>query len=127
MKQELQDKLIKKYPFMKRKKIIRYNADTTTYDFYGIETEDGWYDLIDRLLSKIGPVNVHQIKEKFGALRFYCDPIAPIENSELYDEIHKAEAESTTICEQCGKPGKLRNKNGWFRTICDECTVIKKL
>ena len=28
--------------------------------------------------------------------------------------------ESAIICEATGKPGKLRNDLGWWRTLCDE-------
>jgi len=127
MDEKLQRKLIKKYPFMKRKKLTKDNTEMhTTYDIYGVECDNGWYDLIDDLLSRIGPVNVHQIKQKFGMLRFYCDSDSK-EMSNIYDLIHEAEAKSATICEQCGKPGKLRERRGWYRTICDECGVIKEL
>ena len=42
---------------------------------------------------------VQQVKEKFGGLRFYISA-AP---QEVHNMIHKAEAESYTICEHCGK------------------------
>ena len=41
---------------------------------------------------------------------------------EMYDLIEEAETKSATICEDCGKPGKLRS-GGWIRTLCDECCI----
>ena len=86
---------------------------------------------------------IDQIKEKFGTLRFYyhfkgqkpgietidllgmgslriskgdtplCSKIAAI--------VTKWEDKSTTVCEKCGKPGKLRKDRPWIRTLCDDC------
>ena len=57
-----------------------------------------------------------QVKEKFGTLRFYMTSAT----SEMYDLVQEAEEKSATICENCGKPGKLRS-GGWIRCLCDEC------
>jgi len=57
-----------------------------------------------------------QVKEKFGTLRFYMTS----GTEEMYNLIHEAEEKSGTICEDCGKPGKIRH-GGWIRTLCDEC------
>lgn len=55
-----------------------------------------------------------QVKEKFGTLRFYYtggdDYIRGLEAM--------ADSMSAVICEDCGKPGKLRS-GGWVRTLCD--------
>ena len=78
----------------------------------GIECGDGWHDLIDDTLTAIEkhcasigskPPGITQIKEKLGLLRIYFRP---------YDEgieaiLHAAEQRSASICEQCGRPGKL--------------------
>lgn len=86
---------------------------------------DGWFDLIWRLSEKITALaalepdparfRAEQVKEKFGALRYYMTAATPAIN----DAIRAAEAESVTICEDCGKPGVLRSK-GWHKTLCDE-------
>lgn len=117
-----------------------------------IECGDGWEAIIREACEKIEPVlqdevpdeeNVYavQIKEKFGALRFYrshrliLDIHAPsrvgsyIDNnsSTAYSHesidaidaaIREAEKRSLTICEICGDPGRLRGGN-WIRTLCD--------
>lgn len=59
------------------------------------------------------PVAV-QVKEKFGALRFYAN--GGDEKAQAYIEF--AEAMSCRTCEECGAPGKTRN-GGWVRTLCD--------
>lgn len=58
---------------------------------------------------------VHQIKEKFGGLRFYADKV-----DDFCDGvIRMAEAMADITCEVCGKPGERRS-GGWIRTLCDE-------
>ena len=61
-----------------------------------------------------------QVKEKFGGLRFYYDPTEIEITDQIFDLVTRAETESYKICEECGKPGKLRNK-GWYVTLCNKC------
>lgn len=98
----------------------------------------GWYNLLYTLMNcidnrlenhnkrlksdeQMAYIQVDQIKEKFGGLRFYVTPV----NCDNYlsdsidGMIDMAEAMSYTICEDCGKPGILRS-GGWIRTLCDE-------
>jgi hypothetical protein len=58
---------------------------------------------------------IADIKEKFGALRVYCDN----SNHDCENYILFAEALSTKVCEQCGNPGELVNINGWSMTRCN--------
>ncbi len=94
----------------------------------GIDYGEGWDGLIRKLCTKIvaiapqvGYVTVTQIKEKFGTLRFYIDPVnVDKENWELIGQaISEAEQESAITCEYCGKPGVARS-GSWIRTLCDE-------
>ena len=77
MKQELEDKLIKKYPeiFKDCDKSARESCMA-----WGLEVGDGWYDLIDRLCASLQwdtdrnwypQVVAEQVKEKYGGLCFY--------------------------------------------------------
>jgi hypothetical protein len=117
------------------------------FPMFGFECGDGWFDIIWRLaedLEKIEkkelaetPIDrqakqslqngypwrlrVHQVKEKFGTLRFYVDSAT----DEIFERIHQAETESETICELCGKSGRLRS-GGWVRTLCDKCEEERK-
>lgn len=89
------------------------------FDLFGIECGKGWASLYEPLMERCAKegVTIHQIKEKFGGLRFYVDRALP----DLYDAIHAAEMRSFHICEDCGEPGKLRSMKGWLRTMCDTC------
>ena len=109
----------------------------------GYEIGPGWYGLVGTLIGQIHahvkgnncfrerllkdnhqklPIpeymewpTIVQIKEKFGALRFYCD------GTDKYIDglIDMAETMSTQICEKCGNVGHVR-KGGWLVTLCDK-------
>lgn len=124
MKQELEDKLVEKYP-----KLFRdINADMTkTCMCWGFECGDGWYWLIDNLCDNIqGYINannkkqviVSQVKEKFGGLRFYVDG-----GDKLIDGmIWLAEGLSMEICEMCGSTEDVTCEGrGWITTKCTKC------
>lgn len=103
----------------------------TPYNLFGIECGDGWKELYQPLIEvcKLLDVEITQIKEKYGTLRFYiCG--GP---DWLHDLIDAVEASSAKVCEDCGKWDgefldciagfanvKLRNY-GWLRTLCDDC------
>jgi len=67
--------------------------------------------------------SIHQIKEKFGGLRFYwgCD-VDSDETRELRGATDLAESLSYTICEECGAPAsgtKTAKGSGWIRSLCE--------
>ena len=77
----------------------------------------GWSELIHKLYNaKPDDVEVWQVKEKFGTLRFYTSA-AP---GWYFDLIDYYEKKSATICEDCGEEGKLRTDLGWILTLCDK-------
>jgi hypothetical protein len=79
----------------------------------------GWAGLVKEgfdLCLRRG-ARIHQIKEKFGGLRFYCDNEWGLEESKL-------EERSLTICEECGAPGEIRD-TGWWKTLCDSCAETR--
>ena len=96
---------------------------------FGIETGDGWFKIIDQLSADItlldeknGTTTIAvQVKEKFGALRFYVQA----GSDAIFDLIDKAEDESSRTCEMCGEPGELRGV-GWVSTMCDKCWAEKE-
>jgi len=96
---------------------------------FGIETGDGWFKIIDQLSADItlldeknGTTTIAvQVKEKFGALRFYVES----GSDAVYDLIDAAEEESLKTCEMCGEPGELRGV-GWVSTMCDKCWAEKE-
>jgi hypothetical protein len=133
MKNELESRLVEKYPGIFRD----YGGDIRkTCMGWGFSHGDGWYDLIDKMCEDITnlakdtgiEIVAEQVKEKFGGLRFYYytsytgerdDKIKEIEQK-ISDRINQAEAESYKTCEVCGKPGKPNSK-GWITTLCKEC------
>ena len=64
---------------------------------------------------KVEWIEVHQIKEKFGGLRFYYgggdEHISGMETM--------AEIWAGRTCEKCGERGERRH-GGWIRTLCDK-------
>lgn len=80
----------------------------------------GWLDLIIGMSGWLaehydGHWHTSQTKEKFGELRVYHS--AGDERSR--EIIDTAEWLSSWICEDCGAPGRLRKRRGWYRTVCD--------
>jgi len=93
------------------------------------ECGEGWLDLLQRACARIraavqadgGSFKFTQIKEKYGTARLYWEGALSEEAEEKVDEaIDLAEARSACTCEQCGKPGRLFNRGGWFATACNE-------
>lgn len=116
----------------------------------------GWYRLVDTLCSDIESIlepggcarlEVRQIKEKFGALRFYysldgrsnlhidvasansrmrfvgrssqgSDDLT-LKEARVRELVTAACAASESLCETCGAPAQLRNLGGWLTTLCD--------
>lgn len=138
MKEELELKLVAKYP-----KILKdYKGDMMqTCMAWGLETGDGWYDLLDECMGKMQlicdlastPENrvqvvAEQIKSKFGTLRFYyrvegLENLDPEKSKIIWNIIsdieNKADSMSGRTCEICGKHGKTEG-NGWVTTLCEE-------
>jgi hypothetical protein len=79
---------------------------------------EGWHKLVDELIDDLFELgwdgSLHQIKEKFGGLRFYIGG----GDDRIHERIYRAEAESLRTCESCGKPGKPTT-SGWVRTLCE--------
>lgn len=100
----------------------------------------GWDDLIDELerhLTYLSPdYEVHQVKEKFGGLRYYASYVPRVTDSDeeravakqiFHRLIDETERRSYHHCERCGERGKLRTSLLWHKTLCDthydaECT-----
>lgn len=89
----------------------------------------GWIPILDELVEKLTKLGwdkqFAQVKEKFGTLRVYLETYPPEHREEYYALIRDAEERSATVCEDCGKPGKIRRERGWHRTLCDECNATQ--
>lgn len=87
------------------------------------ETSAGWHWLLAataEMLIDLGvpdDFHAHQVKEKFGWLRFYWG--ADDAGRDVVEVVEAAERLSGWICDTCGRPGRLRPA-GWTRTACDE-------
>lgn len=57
-----------------------------------------------------------QVKEKMGTLRFYLSG----GTDEHHAAVTLAERMSSCTCEKCGKPGKMRNLDGYYTVRCNE-------
>lgn len=123
MKTELQQKLFDKYPKIFRQKDLSMRE---TCMCWGIETGDGWYDLIDHLCLMIQfwvdnngleQVEATQVKEKFGGLRFYINHHNDFVNGLITLTMHLSE----NTCEVCGSTKNITQTKGWIRTVCQSC------
>jgi hypothetical protein len=112
-----------------------------TKGWYGCIAPDGWKWIIedaDRILAKLDPeYEIHQVKEKFGTLRYYYGTVADWETQEVMDAvIDRAEMLSAKTCDVCGNSSAMSNLDrgikydptavlkstgGWYKTICDSC------
>jgi len=132
MNEKLELQLVKKYP-----KILKdYKGDMMqTCMAWGMECDDGWYDLLDKCMEKLQyfcdicssndrevQVVATQIKEKFGTLSFYNSAYGSnnIESSIIDDIITEAEIRSAHTCEVTGKEGTVCKRGGWYRTLSYE-------
>lgn len=117
-------KLLDEFRFFKS----TIHNSNTAISVWGFECGDGWFELIWKLSEDLKEMNKHiirtpedpfqvlQVKEKFGGLRFYTNTAS----DEMFKRILKAEHDSFSICENCGKEGCLRTE-GWAKTLCNEC------
>jgi hypothetical protein len=88
----------------------------------------GWYAITvacDQRLAAIDPdYVVHQIKEKFGTLRYYCAPSGEpgTETYEAFDQVtSEAQRASAITCECCAEPGVLHETRYHVKTLCAWC------
>jgi hypothetical protein len=96
----------------------------------GVSIQPGWEKLILKLCTNIEEIrkvsgigiNVAQVKEKFGGLRFYVEYKQIPKKSKWARNacnalISGAESKSFHTCAVCGEWGQQRN-TGWVQTLC---------
>ena len=97
-----------------------------------ISCREGWYPILEDLDKKLAWLDpeykIAQVKEKFGALRFYFDTEAgATTRSIMYDCVSAAEYKSSFTCEYCGTTATVKlREGGWVKTLCDDCWVKKQ-
>ena len=98
------------------------------HELYVGSVYPGWWSILDKYIPQIlaiAPDAELYIKEKFGVLRLEARS-ETINWTEFTEIENAAELESTTVCEFCGAPGKLRTENRWLQTLCDRCNIADK-
>jgi hypothetical protein len=101
-----------------------------SFDMWGIECGPGWVDLLGKLFDDIAAVlrplkaqvNIRQIKQKFGMLRFLHDfvgELPPQPRERIRDAIELAEFRSGATCETCGARGRMRGVI-YLHVACDD-------
>lgn len=104
------------------------------------ECGDGWFEIIAKIAAYINSLTEHciavQVKEKFGALRFYVsfdvdghgEWMTKSEDMEsIYQFITDMERTSRDICEDCGVELTVHSRyespsiRGWFMNVCKRC------
>lgn len=106
------------------------------FDLYAVECGEGWKGLYQPLLDlcKLYGIDVLQVKEKFGGLRFY---VMGSNDYDLDDIIRAVEAASYHTCEDCGENGVSGWGDGkpiykvttgptkpggyWISSLCEGC------
>jgi hypothetical protein len=89
----------------------------------------GWVELIRECyaLCVEYKVDIHQVKEKFGGLRFYTGAVDRDTAKEFFDKIEAVCHRSYGTCENCGQPGELDNNRRWVKTLCSNCTEVNRI
>lgn len=83
----------------------------------------GWQPIVKVLLDFCTEHNIQvlQVKEKFGGLRFYYYADPDTVDTDTWQEIKQmveaAERLCNYMCETCGAPGKKTNTS-WIKTAC---------
>lgn len=130
---------------------VRGRIDVAAGYWPSIDVGDGWLPVVARLGDRLAGIDpgyvVHQIKEKFGGLRFYAQrsaqpaagvpldiataasvvTVRPAAADEFTTAIAEAEAEALRTCQRCGTTDDtvaLRTE-GWWRTLCDGCEASR--
>ena len=129
MREELQNRLISSWP-----EIFRDVGRPLTESLmaFGIDTDDGWFELLDvlcRVLTlrataeNLWPPTAVQVKEKFGGLRFYTRG-----GDEMWSHgaIQFCDSISYRICEVSGMPGRIAKRYGWYKTLSPEIAHRKE-
>jgi hypothetical protein len=104
-----------------------------------VSLDKGWYKLVidtHKKLKYIDPnYEIHQVKEKFGGLRYYYQssfPHGSIQDEIMESIINTAEKDASHTCEICGVYGgaygykhdvQLRDRNRWYKTLCKPCAI----
>jgi len=105
---------------------------------WGLEIGEGWFGhvdavctLLDEFARRTGVhVVAHQVKQKFGELRFYYSIDFPegmddVQRNYLSNRVEGMIEFMETLCaftcERCGDIGTTRGSVGWINCFCKSC------
>lgn len=115
MRKDLDELLCRNYPELYRN---RHDSLKQSLMRWGFGCDDGWYPIVNtisKLIIQHNPKAIAlQVKEKFGALRYYCRPVDDYVNG----VVQIAGKISLITCEECGMPGMCYNAGGWLAVRC---------
>lgn len=94
--------------------IVFHKGKSKVLSDWGIERAQKDFDEEIKVTPRLNYINIVQIKEKFGGLRFYYDG----GDAEISGMVSMAETWASHSCETCGDRGEQRS-GGWIRTLCD--------
>jgi len=126
----LQETLFKRYSIF-----FVHTKDRTSDNYvlpirFGIECHDGWFTILDTLMSiikhhchyhNVEPIFVNQIKEKFGVLCFYYSG----GDEYISGLVSMATYLSSKTCEYCGTTSNVGKTEGWISIMCKDCHSIE--
>ncbi len=99
---------------------------------WGFELSDGWSQIIAMLCARLdtilqgapgASIEVRQVKEKFGGLRFYYELHGANDETAaaVREAVDLAAATCAHVCEQCGRRSTVEDSGGWLSTLCAAC------
>lgn len=122
-----------KYPYLNPQNSVDWAYGNCDECSWYNEVDSGWRkifidmcDEINKVLTDNGvPLTnliVHQVKEKYGTLRFYygIEECPKEVDDEIYEITEKYEGMSYNTCVVCGKPAKYISR-GWICPYCEDC------
>lgn len=121
-------KLVEEYKAKREKERLEHPENFKPqypYELFGVECGEGWKPLYQPILDYAmeHKIEIHQVKEKFGALRVY---LASYDDT-VRKMIDDAEEKSYNTCEICGKHiDKPITENHWIYPECNECYEKQK-
>lgn len=80
------------------------------------------YNKVPRGVEPMRPIQVVQVKEKFGGLRYYYNG----GDDQIFGMVTLAESVSYYMCENCGSTKNVGQTSGWITTLCKECAKGKR-
>ncbi|CUJ74736.1 hypothetical protein [Achromobacter kerstersii] len=122
MQESLENLLEQRYPAIFE---YRRKASAGAGAPWRVMCGDGWFDLLNTLCAQLQSatdrngapqVVAVQVKEKFGALSFYCKDA----NGTQRGMIAMTAAMSARLCERCGQPGQTLVHNFLWQTRCPD-------